>query len=166
MSVIAKMYVQSSGQVPGGALVRLCCVYDNDLSKEENENVRFTKATPSGEATLECKSMLQEGSNWYLIFTKDAPNFDPYGMAVKVRCHVIHDYGTSKQVEVSTAYDQEGIPETGKLSNAKSPPFHLKMTIDNPAASIQFEPGEVYYVQMLGAGNMSMTDAIAKARAA
>ena len=166
MSVIAKMSVQSSGSVPSGALIRLGCVYDTDLGKEENEDVRFTKATPWGEATMEVKQGLQEGSSWYLIFDEDVEPADisDGSMALKVRCHAIHDYGTSKQIEISTAYDQVGVPENKLTVRSKHPSFHLKMAIDNPGASIQFVPNATYFMSMWNAGQFSMTEAIRMAR--
>lgn len=167
MSVIAKMYVAKSGTVPSGALIHLSCVYDSDLSKDENEDIRFTKASPWGEASFELKQGLAEGSCWYLLFDEepDEGGFDKCDFALKVRCHVVHDYGQSKQVEISTAYDQVGIPEYKKTSGSKTPPFHLKMTIDNPGASIQFVPNKVYYLRLFFAGKFeNMHEAMAYAR--
>jgi hypothetical protein len=166
MSVIAKMYVQECGQFANGAQIRLSCVYDNDLSQPDNEDVRFTKASPSGNATMTTGQGLTEQSQWYMIFSKmtDDVNFDSARFALRVRCHVVHDYGTSKQVEISTSYSQEGVPESLLPINQKNPPFHMKITIDNPAASVQFEPNKEYWMQMHYAGSVTMTQAIQLAR--
>lgn len=165
MSVIAKMYVMSSGQVPGGALIRLSCVYDSDLATASAEDVRFTKASLSGEATMELRHGLQEQSQWYLLFDEEKPNLANCDYALKVRCHCVHDYGTSKQVEISTAFGNEEIPIHLRTTPKDHPPFHMKITIDNPHASIQFVPQKHYFLTFYRAGKFaSAEEAIALAR--
>lgn len=67
----------------------------------------------------------------------------------KFRCSVVEDYGYSKKVKLAAVYPSE--EERGSLSenesfNKATPSGELWMTIDNPAASIQFEPGKSYYL--------------------
>lgn len=166
MSVIAKMTVTSSGQFANGSQVRFSCVYDADLANASNEDIRFTKASPWGEATATMSNPMIEGSQWYLFFHEitDEPSFKDCYYALRLRCHVVHDYGTSKQVEVSTAYSQDGVPEFKLTERSKYPPFHLKMTIDNPLASIQFVPNREYFLTMYSATRFTMDEAIARAR--
>lgn len=166
MSVITKVYVQSCGQFPNGAQIRFNCVYDQDLAKATNEDLRFTRATPWGEATATMKEQLAEQSQWYFLFSHitNPPSFEGCAYALKVRCHVVHDYGTSKQIEISTAYNQEGVPEHLLISRDKTPAFHLKMTVDNPVASVQLTPTSEYWMTIYNAGRYPLDQVIQIAR--
>lgn len=63
----------------------------------------------------------------------------------KFRCTCIEDYGTSKKVKLSAVYDPAGEGENARFTKA-TPSGEMWMTVDNPAASIQFEPGKTYYL--------------------
>lgn len=67
----------------------------------------------------------------------------------KFRCSVVEDWGYSKKVKLNAVYPTE--EERGTLSenesfNKATPNGELWMTIDNPAAAVQFEPGKEYYL--------------------
>lgn len=67
----------------------------------------------------------------------------------KFRCTVVEDYGYSKKVKLGAVYpsDEERAAQSENDSfNKATPSGEMWMTIDNPAASIQFEPGKSYYL--------------------
>lgn len=63
----------------------------------------------------------------------------------KFRCDSITDYGVSRQAQFSAVYAPDANGEDAGFTKA-TPWGELKMTIDNPAAAIQFEPGKMYYL--------------------
>lgn len=65
----------------------------------------------------------------------------------KFRCSSVEDYGQSKKVSLEVVYEGElGQNEENKRFTKASPAGHVWITIDNPAASVQFKPGREYYV--------------------
>ena len=167
MSVIAKFTTGQPRRVPGGYLVAMSAVYDTDLSKPENENHRFTQATPGGDAIFETSHGFTAGEAYYLLFDSEAPVIPDrsYGVqCIKVRCRLIEDWGgTSKQIELMAAEDQSEIAAQVRLGREKNPPFNLKMTVDNPAASIWFYPGVEYWLRFYRASGMTLEQAVAMA---
>lgn len=164
MSVIAKFNAAPGRRVPGGVLVAMSAVYDTDLSKPGNENHRFTQATPGGDAVFEASSF-NEGEH-YLLFDTEQPKLDPrghYGVkCIKVRCRLIEDWGgTSKAIELIATDDQSEIDSQHRLGREKAPPFNLKMTIDNPAASIWFYPGVEYWLRFYNAKHNTLDGVLA-----
>lgn len=65
----------------------------------------------------------------------------------KFRCSVIEDYGTSKKVKLNAVYAPDANGEDAGFTKA-TPSGELWMTIDNPNASCQFEPGKHYYLDI------------------
>lgn len=66
----------------------------------------------------------------------------------KFRCSSINDFGGgSKEVSLSVVYDPHGNGENANFTKA-TPSGEMKMRIDNPAASVQFEAGAYYYVDI------------------
>lgn len=68
----------------------------------------------------------------------------------KFRCNAVEDYGHSKKVKLSVVYalPHEGPPTEDDRFTKATPSGELWMTVDNPAASCQFEPGKHYYVDI------------------
>jgi hypothetical protein len=66
----------------------------------------------------------------------------------KFRCTVVEDYGYSKKVKLTAACarTQDELGGENDRFNKATPSGEMWMTIDNPAASIQFEPGKHYYL--------------------
>lgn len=68
----------------------------------------------------------------------------------KFRCASIEDFGgNSKKVKLHAVYptDAERAEQSeNDRFNKATPSGEVWMTIDNPAASIQFEPGRSYYL--------------------
>ena len=163
MSVIAKFTAAPGRRVPGGYLVTMSAVYDTDLCKPENENARFTQATPSGDAVFESARELDAGEH-YLLFDTKAPAFAErsYGVhCVKVRCRRVEDWGgTSKEIELMAADDQSAIISQCRLGREKAPPFNLRMTVDNPNAAIWFYPGVDYWLTIYSARNLTLEAAM------
>lgn len=163
MSVIAKFNAAPGRRVPGGVLVAMSAVYDTDLSKPENENHRFTQATPGGDAIFEASSFYE--GEYYLLFDTEQPKLTKNHYSekvIKVRCCKIEDWGgTSKQIELIAAADQSEIMEQHRLGREKAPPFNLKMTIDNPSASIWFYPGVEYWLRFYNAKHNTLDGVLA-----
>lgn len=174
MSVIAKMHVSAATDESYGRQVHLHCVYDTELAKEENEDARFTKATPWGECKVCVKNSaltFEPGKSLFLLFDPidEKPSFDDAVAAVRVTCHSVTSFsGTSRHVELHGAWkakdEDDGIPGPLRLDEA-TVGINVKMAIDNPGASLQFEPGQHYWLSF-HAANKSMEDMLAKARAA
>jgi hypothetical protein len=72
----------------------------------------------------------------------------------KFRVTSIEDFGMSKQVKMVVAYDPTANGENANFTKA-TPSGELKMTIDNPAAAIQFEVGKHYYADFTEATEAS-----------
>ena len=65
----------------------------------------------------------------------------------KFVCMSVEDYGVSKKVKLAVVYAPDANGEDANFTKA-SPSGELWMTIDNPAASVQFKPGAKYYVDI------------------
>jgi hypothetical protein len=66
----------------------------------------------------------------------------------KFRCNSVTSFGgDSKEVSLSVVYDPNGNGENANFTKA-TPSGEMKMRIDNPAAAVQFVPGEFYYVDI------------------
>lgn len=71
-------------------------------------------------------------------------------MSVRAKLSVtsVENYGQSKKVNMSTVYETDeqknADPENVRFTKA-SPSGQFWITIDNPAASEQFEPGQQWY---------------------
>lgn len=63
----------------------------------------------------------------------------------KFRCNFVRDHGDNKYVELSVVYSRVDGSENKDFTKA-TPSGKIEMQIDNPAASVQFKPGDFYYV--------------------
>ena len=174
MSVIAKMRVFPEPRAFGRRkLVELQCVCADELmpgcspAAKGHENLSFQNASPSGDAKLqfETDTAFRREEELYLIFVRDreAPAFEGSIAKVEARCIAVTDYGgTSKRVEVSNVYRYGADPLGPEFVTS----FSLVMSIDNPHASVQFEPGKGgYWIGIYRASDMTMTEALALAHA-
>jgi hypothetical protein len=71
----------------------------------------------------------------------------------KFRCACVEDYGVNKKVKLTVV---GGLPDEGPNHEDNrftkyTPCGEIWMTIDNPAASVQFEAGKHYYVDFTAA---------------
>lgn len=168
MTVIAKMNMSTTAYADGTKL-NLHCVYDTDLAKEENEDVRFTKATPWGQAELVVGGDVQLPA-WpypngpvYVMFTqlKDMPILSECFVVVEAVCASLLDTGYQKTVELTGwRYPDDSPIPVDKRGGS----FSLKMGVDNPAASIQFEPQKHYWVALMDAAGRETVDILGNAR--
>lgn len=190
MAVIAKMNVSSVKPFPQGAVeLFMQCVCENGLMAHyapENEDAVFTKYSPTGS----CKVTLDAGRDVpekvesagqgqvYVLFhdVEDVPAFDDCLFGMLARCAHVDDYGTSKRVFLGAAaplWDQDGrkliplpdsiIPENRVATKGSG--FSYEITIDNPAASIQYRPLSLYWVSFYDASKLTMSEALSLARA-
>jgi hypothetical protein len=90
---------------------------------------------------------------------------------VLARCGHVDDWGTSKKVFLGTAaklwMDDRYIelPEILIPGNKLVKSFEYDITIDNPAASIQYKPLGLYWVTFYDAASLSMDEVLRLARA-
>jgi len=63
----------------------------------------------------------------------------------KMTCLSVEDLGWSKKVKLQVVYDPSANGEDKNFTKA-TPSGEVWMTIDNPAASVQFVPRKKYYV--------------------
>lgn len=64
----------------------------------------------------------------------------------KFNCVAVEDYGYSKKVKLAVVYEGSlGENEENKRFTKATPSGECWLTIDNPAASVQFVPGQAYY---------------------
>lgn len=173
MSVIAKMYVVGEPKrFPNGAFYNLGCQYDADLSTASNEDVRFTQATPWGEASFTVEDFIvprlgaKPGSTLYFLYSDedDRPNIDTCEAAIVVSCKSITDFGHSRQVELTNAFGPNAPANPIDRSRRLAESFHCRMTIDNPGASLQFKPGKNYWLTVYRCDAVTLDEALSLAR--
>lgn len=64
----------------------------------------------------------------------------------KFNCVSVESFGVSKKVKLSVVYEGElGPNEENKRFTNATPQGECWLTIDNPAASVQFVPGRSYF---------------------
>lgn len=169
MSVIAKLMVRGVTDFGTGRLVELGCVCDNDLMAAyatSEEDRLFTKYSPWGEMKLSQPQgwaigngktgdefgpppafyvmALHEKEHEYVepgprdnSFTPDA-NFPGASAWAFGTCYSILDLGTTRQVEFRAGGG-------GTIKGRAVEKLNWRMSVDNPAASNQFKPGERYW---------------------
>lgn len=175
MSVIAKMKVFAAPRAFGDKqLVELSCVCADELMPACNdgrhkvhENKTFQQASPSGDAKINLPRdvAFRTDEELYLIFHRctEPPTFDGALAVVDATCRSVTDYGgTSKLVEVSNVgrynYDTRSYDKAHPLAVDQ---FNMRMTIDNPAASIQFAPGKSdYWIGIYRCSDFTMSQAL------
>lgn len=62
----------------------------------------------------------------------------------KFQCRSIEDFGQTKQVKLSVVYAPDANGEDANFTKA-TPWGECTLSIDNPAASVQFAIGKFYY---------------------
>ena len=62
----------------------------------------------------------------------------------KFVCNSVEDFGQTKQVKLTVTYAPDANGENANFTKA-TPWGECKLSIDNPDASVQFEPGKYYY---------------------
>lgn len=155
MTVIAKVTVQEIRQFGEIRSAHINCVCDDRLFTintpvpgRVSENQTFNRASPwgTGQIALKGDAHLNERDELYLVFSRSAE-----GRLVEraiaggpIRCVAITEFGgTSRHCEWSSSdrlkkYGQRGEVIAGGTDLDR---FNLKMQIDNPHASLQFEAG-------------------------
>jgi hypothetical protein len=64
----------------------------------------------------------------------------------KFTCARVEDFGQSRKVVLNVVYEGElGPSEENKRFTKATPSGECWLTIDNPAAAVQFKPGRTYY---------------------
>ena len=65
----------------------------------------------------------------------------------KFRCDEVTDFGNGqKSVKLRVVYAPTGVNVEDRNFTKATPSGEITMRIDNPAAAVQFEPNECYYV--------------------
>ncbi len=176
MSVIAKLQLNGTLDFANGSLSKLSCVCENDMMAAyagANEDRLFTKYSPYGEMKIEHgfktakgNPKFEIGHKFYVVILRSltgVPLCPGAEHVHPVRCHAIHDFGTTKQVEISN----DGWPMSANLPAPEGTPgvFHWRMSIDNPPAVAFFEPGKAgYYAAFYDADKFTSAEAVYKAR--
>lgn len=69
----------------------------------------------------------------------------------KFRVNSVEDFGQSKLIKMNAVYEtdaqKEADPENVRFAKA-TPNGEFKMTVDNPGAYEQFDPGQEWYIDM------------------
>jgi len=155
MSVIGKMYVSDISPFSDGVRVKLSAQCVDALMAHyhpENEDVVFTKYSPSADVTLQFpigfdkfeksgSSADPETGKMYFVYQKQVkrPSIQGAVFFMALRVASSTDYGgTSKMVELCNRYTSKDY-----IFNAREAhQGNFKLGIDNPFASDQFIPGE------------------------
>jgi hypothetical protein len=186
MSVIGKMSVQSektfdNSQYDRGHRVTFNVVCENQFMAHyhpENENVVFTKYSPSGSAELHFDKPIvipkkiveydgkthEVNGEVYFVYLRqeERPQLENAVFFSPLKCYSRTEYGTDLvTVELSHNHYSD------RNLDAKQPRrISIKLGIDNPGASNQFEPGtDGWWVVAYSANDMSTNEALALAHA-
>lgn len=184
MANIAKLEVSTVTRDGGGnARISFRNVYESDLDGSAgNEDVRFTAATPYGslELTVADESLIPEnwltektnehygwkfydGKAYMLVCDQgDKPSFDGCAFATVGLCHSVTDMGHTKEMNIGAAYHGSDMWQECERIGTRT--FTGKMGIDNPQASVQFKPTKFYWILFFDADEMTLEEALAKAR--
>jgi hypothetical protein len=187
MSVIGKMNLESeqefNNRYDKGYRITLRVVCENQFMAHyhpENENVVFTKYSPSGSAELHMdkpinlpkKTVEHDGRTWevpgelYMVYLrqKERPQIDNALFFSPLKCYSRTEYGTDLvTVELQSPY----LSQSDKVEEKQPCRISIKLGIDNPGASNQFEPGtDGWWVIAYSATELSTTEALALAHAA
>jgi hypothetical protein len=157
MSVVAKVNVNGLRSFGAVTVAQIGCVCDDRLMTirdpattpgKVSENQTFNTASPWGDGLLTIKGPvpLHEREELYLIFQRGDGRIRAGAIVgFPIRCASITDFGgTSKQVEWTNSQrlaglDGEPLADSAHVDGYNA--FNLKMSIDNPAASMQFDAG-------------------------
>lgn len=170
MSVIAKMQLNGILDFGSGSVSKLSCVCENDLMAayaKADEDKLFTRYSPWGEMKLgHSLRSFPDGTKFYVIVLKSAerPAFAKAAYVHPARVHVVEDYGSSKQVQLS--WDGQKKHATASMDTESAGELHWRMTIDNPPAVAFFEPGKSgYWIGFYPDDKFSQQTALADAHA-
>lgn len=145
MFVIAKVDVRDIRQFGDIRTAYINCVCDNGLMGEGSENRSFNQASPWGDGQIALKGaeQLQEREELYLVFSHGEGRIVPEALAgCPIRCVAITDFGgTSKNVEWCNSGRDKHLGGEVLDGSTDVDRFNLKMAIDNPRASVEFEAG-------------------------
>jgi hypothetical protein len=176
------MTVRAAETYDKGQKITLGVVCENEFMAHyhpENENVVFTRYSPSGEGQLHLNVPVDfpdvpwssgdysgtKACELYLVYLKqlEMPSIDGAAFFAKLKVASVTDYGgTSKMVELCNDYASGPM----LLGENESRMINLKLGIDNPAASDQFTPGETgWWVVAYRADQMTQAEALALAHA-
>lgn len=171
MSVIAKMnFGYQPKTLPSGDEWTLSCVYDNRIAEADAEDVRFTKASPWGSATVTIenagvKAAVKPNMPVYLIFDDavhglNEPSWEGAFAAALVKCDSHTDYGgTTGRIDLSASLDRQLQIPTG-IRFAEKTTLSIGLGIDNPPAAAFFKPQGLYFVRFYDAAEISQNAAI------
>lgn len=174
MSVIAKFATREVVQFGTGSLISLSCWCENDLMAAyatDEQDKLFTKYSPWGEMRINtfennplfhAHSDYNQASAFYVVLLSaaeageigdtEARAFAGATIFAKVRCKSLTDFGGgTKNVEFTLTEKQ---PHRGVDG------FNWKMAVDNPGASDQFKPGELYFMAFYDATKFTSREAI------
>ena len=181
MSVVAKFFAQQRPRVfPTTQQVDLSCVCDDRLFTindpvpgRVSENQTFSQASPSGDCRIELPASepIGDREEFYAIFIEapECPTFDGALAVAKTYCSSVTDFGgISKQVDVSVCsrpYDYQSRTYLNDVHARQTWSFHMRMNIDNPAASIQFKPGgtPIYWMGLYRAKEFDLHEVLVDA---
>jgi hypothetical protein len=183
MSVIGKMNLRGEKTFETGQAVTLGVVCENAFMSHynpQNENVVFTRYSPSGEAELHfdvpqewpTKTMsyaeaatgtvkeYEVPGECYLIYLRQAerPDVSRAKFFSPLRCNSRTDFGSDlRTFEFVGPY----LGRDARLDPKQPRRISIKLGIDNPCASSQFEPGtDGWWVVAYSAAEMSMDEAL------
>lgn len=186
MSVIGKMSVNTqktfdNGPYDRGHRVTLNVVCENQFMAHyhpENENVVFTRYSPSGSAELHFdkeidipKKIVEHSGKTheingelYLIYLRQeqCPQTDRAVFFSPMKCYSRTEYGTDlKTIELTSAkYNSYN----DVIPKGQPRRISIKLGIDNPAAADQFVPGQTdWWVVAYSANEMTANEALALA---
>jgi hypothetical protein len=172
MSVIAKMSIQKISEYGTGSHIDLSCVAQNDLMAMyagSEEDKLFTQASPWGEMSLNQPrgfAIGKQGDQFYVMILRDSEagdkNFPDAYASCKARCISLTDFGgTSRRVEFC---DHTHKAYSDSIKSVRIEGLNWKMTVDNPPAFAQFEPGKTdYWIAFYPASSFDRNKAIAAA---
>jgi hypothetical protein len=167
MSVIAKVSIRNIHNYGSGSLVELGCVCENDLMAAyagSEEDKLFTKYSPWGEIKAHIPSgwvMGEVGQAFYVMIGNDLPKDVDLSFGDNIRfwsqakVQSITDFGDNqaKRLEIIDTGNQRGPALTS---------FNWKMSVDNPGATDQLQPGSNdYWVAFYPADRFTRDTAIA-----
>jgi hypothetical protein len=167
MSVIAKVSIRGIHNYGSGSLVELGCVCENDLMAAyagSEEDKLFTKYSPWGEVKLHQPAgwvLGKQGDAFYVMIGNDLPE----GVDLSFGDH-IYAWSQAKVASITDFGDNQAkrveIIDTGNQRGGAITSFNWKMSVDNPGATNQLEPGNSkYWVAFYPADQFNRDSAIA-----
>jgi hypothetical protein len=184
MSVIGKMSVHQQQKFENtydrGWKVNLGVVCENQFMAHyhpENENVVFTRYSPSGSADIhfdnepcipkkivEYNGETREiNGELYFVYLRqtERPQIENALFFSPLKCYSRTEYGTDL---VTVELNSPHVDRSTKIDPKQPRRVNIKLGIDNPGASNQFEPGtDGWWVVAYSANDLSIDEALALA---